>query len=125
MASASYNHPAYLARMNVTAISVAGASGTSGHLAFPFAVRLRNAVATVKTAGTSAGTGHKLDIYVGTASVGTIALNTLTAGQNGTTGDMNTLVPQGTVVALKNGTDATGVAQIMYEYHIDPAASWS
>ncbi len=126
MAKGNYDHPAYLARLAVGVTSTAGASGTSGQISFPSAMVLRNVAATVRTAGTSAGTGHKVDIFVGTASVGTIALNTLTAGQNGTSGDLNTLVPAGTTVALKNGTDATGVTHVVMEMHVDPTTgTWS
>lgn len=126
MASGGYDHPAFLSRLSVGVTSTAGASGTSGQISFPSAMRLRNVAATVRTAGTSATTGNKVDIFVGTASVGTIALGTGTAGSNGTSGDLNTLVPVGTVIALKNGTDATGVAHVVMEMHIDPSTgSWS
>lgn len=124
--SGPYDHPAYLARLAVGVTSTAGASGTSGQITFPSAMRLRNCCATVRTAGTSATTGNKVDIFVGTASVGTVALGTGAAGTNGTSGDLNTLVPAGTTVALKNGTDATGVAHVLMEMHIDSTTgTWS
>ena len=126
MASGGYDHPAFLARIFPGVTTTAGASGTSGQISFPCAVRLRNVAATVRTAGTSATTGNKVDIFVGTASVGTIALGTGTAGTNGTSGDLNTLVPVGTTVAMKNGTDATGVAHVVMEVHIDPTTgTWA
>src|SRR5262245_34805757 len=122
----SYDHPAFLARFPVLmGATTAGANGTSLEMNFPFATRIRNATATVVTAGTSAGTGHKGNLFVGTASVGTIALNTLTAGQTGTSGDMNTLIAASTRLALKNGTDATGVARVAVEMQVDPSASLS
>jgi hypothetical protein len=126
MASGGYDHPAYLARHFSSIITVAGASGTSGHRTYPNAMRIRNVAVTVKTAGTSATTGNKVDLFVGTASVGTIALNTQVQGYTGTMGDLNTLVPAGTVVACKNGTDATGVADVTMELHLDAVTgTWS
>lgn len=126
MPQGNYDHPAYLARHMVSGITVAGASGTSGHMSFPVAVRLRNAAATVRVAGTSAAGGNSVNFFVGTGSVGTIALGTGALGANGTAGDMNTLIPVGTVLAFKNGTDATGVAFVECELHIDPTTgTWS
>lgn len=127
MAKGNYDHPAYLARLMVgPVLTTAGANGTSGYLSFPVAVRLRNVAATVRVAGTSATSGNSCHIFVGTASVGTIALGTGAAGSTGTSGDLNTLVPAGTVIACKNGTDATGVCVAAYEVHIDPTTgTWS
>lgn len=126
MATGNYDHPAYLARMAVGITTTAGASGTSGQISFPSAMRLRNVSVTARVAGTSATTGHKVDLFVGTASVGTLALNTQAAGYVGTMGDLNTLVPVGTVIATKNGTDATGTCHVLMEMHIDPTTgAWS
>jgi 3D (Asp-Asp-Asp) domain-containing protein len=126
MAQASYDHPGYLARLLVNmGNTTAGASGTSGRMSFPTAMRIRNVSVTVAVAGTSATTGNKVDIFVGTASVGTVANGTNTAGSVGTSGDLNTLIPVGTVLALKNGTDATGVANVVAEMHIDQSGTWS
>lgn len=126
MATGAYDHPAFLSRLFVGITTTAGASGTSGQIAFPTAMRLRNCQVTVRTAGSSATTGNKVDIFVGTASVGSVTNGTSAAGSTGTSGDLNTLVPAGTVIATKNGTDATGVAHVVMEMHIDPTTgTWS
>lgn len=74
MASGFINHPAFLTRqvLTVTNISTAGANtvqGATSGIAFPYDVRLRNAVATVQTAGTSAGSGAQVIIYCPGTSV--------------------------------------------------------
>ena len=127
MASGGYDHPAYLARQVVPLhVTVAGASGTSGTHAFPMAMRLRNVSAIVRVAGTSAGAGHKADVFVGTSSVGSIALNTLAAFVQSTSGDLNTLVPAGTKVYTVGGTDATGTCEVCAEMHVDATTgTWS
>lgn len=127
MAQGNYDHSSYLTRVATPLhVTTAGNGGTSGIKTFPMAMRLRNVAATVRVAGTSAGTGHKVDIFVGTSSVGTIALNTLAIGVQGTSGDLNTLVPVGTKVYTVNGTDATGTADVVAEMHVDPSTgTWS
>lgn len=127
MALGNYDHPAYLARLVVPLhVTTAGASGTSGLNSFPVPLRIRKVTATVRVAGTSAGSGHKVDVFVGTSSVGTIALNTLGAGISASSTDMDTLIPAGTKIYTVNGTDATGTAQLVAEMHIDPTTgTWS
>lgn len=124
--SGAYDHPSYLCRQLIClGVTTAGANGTSCQRAFPVDIRIRNVSAAVVTAGTSAGSGHAVNIYAGTTSIGAIALNTLTAGQNGTSGDLNTTLAAGTNFATKNGTDATGVAAIVLEASIPVGSTWS
>lgn len=126
MAQGSYDHPAYTARFYVATInSTAGASGTSGGISFPNAVRIRNVSATAVTAGTSATTGHVAIILNGTTSVGSCTLGTSAALSTATSGDLNSALAAGTVLSMKNGTDATGVYRLVYELHGDPAGSFS
>jgi hypothetical protein len=127
MAQGNYDHASYLTRqMTPFGKTTAGANGTSLVTSFPSAVRLRNISATITTAGTSTNPGSKLDVFVGTASVGTIATGTLTANAVATSGDLNTLVAANTNIFFKNGTDATCVAVIGAELHIDPSTgTWS
>ena len=143
MAQGNYDHPSYLTRQTlVMDTTTAGASGTSGVLAMPYNVRLRKAVAVVRTAGTSAGAGNAAQIlYVGTsvqgftgtalttttttATLGSISLGTSAAGVTGTSTDMDALCINGGQLFIKNGTDATGVAKVTIEYYIDPSAVWT
>lgn len=124
MASGRYDHPSYLAR-HVLALgaTTAGANGTSLQFAFPVDVNVRNITATVRTAGTA--TTHILTIQSGTTSIGAVTLSTNTAGQTGTTGDLNTKVTAGTVLNIKNGADATGVAAVAVEWEIPKGSTWS
>lgn len=126
MAQGNYDHPSYITRQLVPlGNTTAGANGTSCRTSFPIAMRIRNASVTVVTAGTSATTGNKVDIYNGTSSIGSVTLGTNTAGYVGTSGDLNSTLAVGTVLACKNGTDATGVANVMLEMHIDQSGTWS
>lgn len=140
MPQGNYDHPGYLVRQMTGGVTTAGANGVSSQITFPWDVRLRNASATVRTAGTSATTGNQVIVIAigttyaisgtttttGTATqtLGTVALGTGTANTSGTSGDMNAIVKQGAVMAFKNGTDATGVADIKVEFHVDPQGSW-
>jgi hypothetical protein len=140
MATANYDHPSFLTRQFMDAfVTTAGNGAVSGGVAFPWDVRIRNAIATVRTAGTA--TGNQVQILTigtsytltatgtttntGTTTVGSIVLGTQAAYATGTSGDLNCRIQQGCVVALKNGTDATGVAYVGIDAYLDPAtASW-
>jgi len=120
---ANYDDANYRVRRVIGPIkTTAGANGTSASFNLPWDVNLHQVTATVVTAGTSATTGNQVFILNGTASVASssIALNTLTAGQTGTTGDLATKIPAGNLISIKNGTDATGVADVMIEFNIAP-----
>lgn len=137
MPQGNYDHPSYVTRQQIVlAKSTAGANGTSYFFGFPETVRIRNVSATVVTAGTSAGAGNACQLLaigtsapVGgtsttttttTATIGSINLGTSTANVVSTSGDLNTILYQGSILAIKNGTDATGVFQPVVELHIDP-----
>lgn len=75
--------------------------------------RLHAIHARVTVAGTV--TGHKLDVYIGTASVATVALSTSAAGVTFTVPVcQNVDSLQG--IEVKTGADATGKAVVTYEY---------
>ncbi len=133
----NYNDPSYLVRQQVSlGVTTAGASGTSGGKAFLSDMRIRNAIATIRTAGTSSGVGAALYLMVlgtsapiggtstttttTTATLGTATLGTATAYSTATFGDMNTKVYQGSVLFMKNGTDASSVVDVTVECYIDP-----
>lgn len=127
MASGPYNHPTFLTRQCFLLTTTAGANGTSQTFSLPWDINVHQMRATVVTAGTSAGSGHQVFLLSGTTSVtsSSIALNTMTAGQTGTTGDLATKITAGTLISLKNGTDATGVARVAIEWNQAPdTATW-
>jgi hypothetical protein len=126
MASGNYDHPAFLAREIINmGRTTAGANGTSAGMAFPYAMRLHGIAALVTAAGTSTGSGHRVDILVGTASVGQLPLGTATVNSVVLgTSDLNVLVPPGVGVFLRNGTDATGVAAVTIDATMDAGATW-
>lgn len=120
---ANYDHPAYLARQLTVHLTTAGANGTSGAMVFPWDIDVHQVTATVVTAGTA--TGNKVFLLSGTSSIGgDITLSTSTAGVTGTSGNVATKIPQGTLLSIKNGTDATGVFRVAIEYNIAPSATW-
>ena len=127
MPSGKYDHPTFLTRQAFVMLTTAGANGTSATMTLPWDINVHQMRATVVTAGTSATTGHQVFLLSGTTSVtnSSIALNTLTAGQGGTTGDLATKITAGTLISLKNGTDATGVARVVLEWNQSPdTATW-
>lgn len=146
MAQGNYDHPSYLTRQSIgLGINTAGANGTSGGRSFISDIRLRKASVTVRTAGTSAtsgnsaillcvgtivtgfgtGAGFTLTTATGTNTIGTVALGSTAALSVTTSSDFNTRVVAGSVLALKNGTDATGVYDYTLEAYLDPEATWT
>lgn len=127
MGAGDYGHPSYLTRQMVAlGKSVAGANGTSCYKAFPTAnMRVRNVAAVVTVAGTSATTGNKGIVLNGTTSIGECVNGTSAIGSISTSGDLNATITAGTAISIKNGTDATGVAEYVAEMYIDPASSWT
>lgn len=126
MATGGYDHPAYTARVYMqSAITTAGANGTSALMPFPNAVRVRAASAVVTVAGTSATSGNAAIILNGTTSIGQANLGTGAAGTIVAIADMNSAVAAGAALAVKNGTDATGTCRVTFELHGDPVGSFS
>jgi hypothetical protein len=145
MAQGAVDHPSYITRQQIgLGVSTAGANGTSGGKAFISAMRVRKIAAVVRTAGTSAGNavnllcigtcytgmstgaiGTALTTNTGTTTIGTLTLGTATALSVATSSDFNTTVAAGSVIAYKNGTDATGVYDVDMECYLDPSATWT
>jgi hypothetical protein len=136
--SLSYDHPSYLTRVNMkVAKTVAGASGVSGITPFANNIRIRNVIAAVATAGTATtntlnilaiGTATKIVNGVGTQvtgtnTLGTIALSTSALYATATSGDLNAIINAGSLLAIQNGADATGVAEVVAEVNLDPSAT--
>ena len=82
--------------------------------------RLKKVHAAVITAGTA--TTHGYDVYHGTTSIGTIALSTSAAGVTASSAALNRTVGSLEQVSVKSLADATGVAQIVYEFEMLPDA---
>lgn len=143
MAQGNYDHPSYVTRQWFPCdVTTAGANGTSATVSWPYNMRIRKAAATVRTAGTSAGAGNGVTfLYIGTAvtgftgtalttstttaTLGSVALGTSTAGSQVVSSDMDALLIAGGILALKNGTDATGVAKCVLEMYLDPGSQWT
>jgi len=82
---------------------------------------LRAVHAVVTTAGTA--TAHALNVYVGTTSVGAITLSTSTAGVSASSGALDTAFTSLEALSVKTGADATGTADVVYEYDVDHDAT--
>lgn len=144
MGQGPLDHPNYLTRQQIRLPNVtAGASGTSVGSVFNSQMRLRNATAVTVTAGTvgtsvaaiiqANGTGIlQITSTAVTTSTGVVALGTCVYGTAGntqyitsTSGDMNTVLPAGTIITVKNGADATAVCGVTLEVNLDPQATWT
>lgn len=146
MGSGSYDHPSYLTRQAISLTASAGANGTAGYKSFISDMRFRKGAVTVRTAGTSSGAGNQalllcigtyitgfgtgagtaLTTTTGTNTIGTLgAFGSSAAGIVGTSSDFNFRLVAGSVLAIKNGTDATGVVDCSMECYLDPEASWT
>jgi len=145
MASGSYDHPSYLTRQSIAVTSSAGNATTMGYTSFISDMRIRKASCTVRVAGTSSGAGNQVQLlcigtYIsgfgtgagtalttntGTNTLATFTLGSSTAASVTTSTDMNVRINAGAVLAIKNGTDATGVADLRLETYLDPEASWT
>jgi hypothetical protein len=147
MGSGPYDDPSYLTRQAISLTNAAGANGTSGYKSFISDMRFRKASVTVRTAGTSSGAGNQaillaigtyltgystgaigtgLTTTTGTNTVGVIStLGSSAAGAVTTSTDFNFTLLAGGVIALKNGTDATGVYDVTLEGYLNPLASWT
>lgn len=132
MSQGNYDHPSYITRQMLNlGNTTAGAGGTSARRQFPWPIRVRSIVAGVVTAGTVVGTGVGAAgacvslLNNGTAiGTSTVVLSTNAAGVFGTAGDMNFTLAAGNTLSVVNGTDATLVANVGVEWHIDPSATW-
>ena len=113
----AYDNPEYMIRREqCMPPTTAGATLDGSRFRHFQAVRLKKVHAAVITAGTAAG--HGFTIRNGTTSIGTITLGTSAAGVTASTALLDSVVlPLGQVVAASL-VDATGVAQLVYEYEV-------
>lgn len=117
----AYDSPTCTTRREHSSTPAAAAATTESNKFRTFqAMRLKAVHAAVITAGTA--TTHGYDVYHGTTSIGTIALSTSTAGSIGHTATLNRDVGTMEQISVKSLADATGVAQIVYEFDISPGA---
>lgn len=113
----SYTDPALtIARENFA--GEAGGAATTEYSKFRSfqAYRLKAVHAAVTVAGTN--TAHKLDIYHGTNSIGSIALGTSAAGSLANSGTLNEDCAAMDQISVKTGADATGKAHVVFEFHV-------
>ena len=117
----SYDAPDYIIRREQCMPPTTAGATTEGAKFRAFqAMRLKKVHAGVITAGTN--TGHGYDVYHGTTSIGTIALGTSAAGSAASSGLLDRAVETMQQVSVKSLVDATGVAQIVYEFEVRPDA---
>ena len=94
----------------------AGGGATTEYLKFRRfqKTRVKAVHAVVTVAGTNAG--HGLDIYNGTASVGTISLGTAAAGVSASNSAVDFDVASLGQISVKTLVNATGKAHVIYEF---------
>lgn len=129
MAQGGLDHPAYLTRqLALLGVTTAGANGTTTtNFVAPWDINVHNVTGFVKTAGTSATTGNQVFLLAGTTTVAgsTVVMGTTAAGGTATSGNAGVKVTAGTQINLKNGTDATGVTLITFDWNIAPdSGTW-
>lgn len=116
----SYDSPNYTIVRDHCVGEVGGAANTVYGKFHAFAAtRLKAVHIRVTTAGTA--TDHKLDVYIGTASVATQALSTNTAGSTYSIA-VGSNVSSLQAVEVKTGADAAGKAVVSYEYEYQTGA---
>lgn len=117
----AYDSPDYIIRREYTATPAsAGATTESNKFRSFQAIRLKKVHAAVITAGTA--TTHGYNVFHGTTSIGAIALSTSTAGSVASSGLFNRAIPSLEQLSVKSLADATGIAQIVYEFEVTPDA---
>ena len=116
----AYDDPNSQVRREAFFTTAAGATTDGAKFRHFQAMRLKKVHAAVLTAGTA--TGHGYTIKNGTTSIGTIALSTSAAGVTASSGLLDSTVAALGQVMVTSLTDATGVAQIIFEYEVTPDA---
>ena len=114
----SYDSPNATVRREQSFTTAAGNGAVGARMLNYQKLKLVAAHWEVVTAGTSDSPGHALTIKNGTTSIGLAAIGTATAGATGSVdlGDSEVASLDG--VTCTNGTDATGVAVVNYEYEV-------
>lgn len=118
----AYDSPTNTVRREATFTpAAAGATTESNKFRHFQALRLKKVHAAVVTAGTA--TTHGYNVFHGTTSIGAIALSTSVAGVVASSDTLNRDVASMEQLSVKSLADATGVAQIVYEFDVSPGAS--
>jgi len=123
--SAPYDHPNNIVTREALSLGAAG-TGTKNRWRTYQKMRLKATHFVVRTAGTA--NAFTAAVIAGTTTVGTQTIGTATAGVASTllAGTGNT--PKGVEVAAESDVsctiagDATGVVDVIYEYHVMPGA---
>jgi|SRR5579859_17514 len=126
-AQGDYGHPAYLQRMSITSPLIGGAATTTYYAYAPpsgvSAMRLRSASVLVTKVSTAAGT---YTYYSGTTSIGKYTITSaLAVGSIVNIADLNLTLAAGSTFGVVSGADAAGQEVIIFEAHVDPAATFS
>lgn len=118
----AYDNQEFQQRREAHLGNVTGAAAASlNKYMFFQAAKLKKVHGMVTTAGTH--TAAAFDIYVGTASVGSLAFGTNTAGVVVHSAALNTTIPANGYVELKGpANSATLVASVVLEYEVTPDA---
>lgn len=141
MAQGPYDHASYLTRQRLGLGNfTAGSGGLGRPMGLPWAIRAHIPGLAVQTAGTTSVNAMQL-IVIGTYTTTTSGTSTTTTGTNTlqsvtigtgaansvTTGsDCNVTINAGSVVYLKNNTDATAVYEGWLEFTLDPTiGTWT
>ena len=113
-----YSDPNFTVRREHFAGEAGGAATTTyGKFRAFQKLKLKKVHAVATVAGTA--TTHKLDVFHGTTSVGTIALSTGAAETTkASSAVLNLVVAPLEEISVKSGADATGKAAVVYEYEI-------
>lgn len=121
----AYDHPNVVVRREDNFLTVAGNGAVGARFATFQKKRLKAVHAMVVAAGTSNSPGNALTIKHGTTSIGLLALGTRTAGEVVSVTGLDRSIGSMELLSCTNGTDATGVALVSYEYHIERDAAQS
>ncbi len=117
-----YSDPNSVIRREHAPTAPAGGTATTSYNKFRSFQRFKliKAHAVVTVAGTNAG--HGFDVYSGTTSVGRINLGTGAANTKASSNLINAVVESLDEISIKSLVDATGTAQVIYEYQVLPDA---
>lgn len=97
--------------------TVAGATTTGARFASFQKIKLKRVHFVVVTAGASGTHGYR--VYEGATPIGAdVVIGTAAAGAVFSTGVLNELVDSMVPVTVRSLADATGVAQVVYEYEV-------
>ncbi len=113
----SYSDANFTVRREACFTTVAGATTTGARFASFQKIKLKKVHFVAVTAG-AAGT-HGYRVYHGGTAIGAdVVLGTSAAGTVASTGLLDEVVPSMEQISVRSLADATGVAQVVYEYEV-------